>query len=514
MAAARESLGEGTMSFTDRTLLILAIVLPVLIAACLIQYVRRRRMVIRTLGESRLIARLGGGDLWRIPAERFFLLVPAAISLGIAASGPHWGIKAVEGESRSLNVVLALDISKSMLARDVSPNRLERERLLVRRLLRDLAQERVGMVVFAGRAYILAPLTSDQGALQLFVDALDPDIVSQGGSSLAAAVGLAADLARGPQGAAGERAVVLITDGEAHESEGDILQAADAAANERVKVFTVSVGTTTGAPVPEIDPETRKIVGYKRDPYGTTVISRTNPDLLKKIAGTTGARFYDLSTGGTTDDLVRQLRRLQRSPGSTDAGVEPRDQTVWFVVLALLLLAIDVLVARRTPRSLPQSQTQRAAAAIALLWLFGSGFAIGELERGNRHYRAGRYNEAVREYAKAIEGGNDSPELRYNLGTALLRLGRYDEAERHLRLALRELEPEVRQRAYYNLGNRYLEHARKDADPQSVPQMLDADRTPACVLEKKTSVILTLYSGTTSNLKHQQPQRTKCSLRS
>jgi Ca-activated chloride channel family protein len=462
------------MSFSDRGLLILAVVLPLLIAFFLVRYVRRRRMVIRTLGEARLIARLGGADLRRVPVERFALLLPAALALGIAAAGPHWGIKAVEGESRSLNVVLALDISKSMLARDVSPNRLERERLLVRRLLRDLAQERVGMIVFAGRAYILAPLTSDQGALQLFVDALDPDIVSQGGSSLAAAVSLSADLARGPQGAAGERAVILITDGEAHESEDDIVRAAEDAGAEGVRFFAVAVGTERGAPVPEIDPATHRLAGYKRDPYGNTVISRTNPGLLRKIANATGGKMYDLSGGASTDDLMRQLRKLQRTPGTTDAGVEPRDQTAWFVALALLLLALDAVLARRARSGLPVAAPQRAAAAILLLWLFGTGFAIGELERGNRYYRSGRYTEAVREYEKAIANGNTTPEVRYNLGTAMLQLGRYEEAEQHLRLALRELRPEVRQRAYYNLGNRYLENARKGADQQGAPQLLDA----------------------------------------
>lgn len=461
------------MSFSDRDLLVLAALLPIAIAFLVFRYAKRRRDVARTLGEARLIARLGGAGLARFPIERLLLLVPAAFLLGFAAAGPHWGIKAVEGESRNLNVVLALDISKSMLARDVSPNRLERERLVVRRLLRDLAHERVGMVVFAGRAYILAPLTSDQSSLQLFADALDPEIVSQGGSSLAAAITLSSDLARGPQGAAGERAVVLITDGEAHEDEQEIMNAADRARRNRVKVFTLTVGTERGAPIPEVDPDSRRVVRYKQDPFGTTVISRANRDLMEKIAEETGARSYDLSSGGGTEDLVRQLRRLQRTPGSTDAGVEPRDQTVWFVALALLLLAIDYVISKQKPLTI-QNNRGTQAAAILLIFAFGTGFGIGDLERGNRYYRSGKYEQAVKAYEQALAGGNESPELRYNLGTALLQLGRYPDAERHLRLALREMRADVRQRAYYNLGNRYLEHARKGGDAQAQTQLLDA----------------------------------------
>ncbi|HUP90510.1 MAG TPA: VWA domain-containing protein [Longimicrobiales bacterium] len=467
------------MSFTDRPLLALAVALPIVMAFLLIRFVRRRRAVARALGEARLLARLGGSELSRFPRERFLLLIPAALALGIAAAGPHWGIRAVEGESRSLNVVLALDISKSMLARDVSPSRLERERLLVRRLLRDLAQERIGLVVFAGRSYILAPLTNDQSALNLFVDALAPDIVSQGGSSVASAVSLASDLARGPEGAAGERAVILVSDGEALDEGNDIAQALDRARRQHVKVFTVAIGTRQGAPVPDIDPETRKMIGYKKDPYGATVISKMDPTVLREVAQNTGGQFYDLGRGGSTDELVRQLRKLQRTPGTTEAGVEPRDQTPWFIAIALLLLAADYIISKRgRPKRSPKLTSSLRPAVLAALLTFaysGNAYAIGEVQRGNRYYRSGHYAEAVQAYEKAIAKGDNSAETRYNLGTAYLRLGKYEDAEKHLRLAMREMKPEVKPRAFYNLGNRYLESARKGgADQAANTQLLDA----------------------------------------
>ncbi|HET9440953.1 MAG TPA: VWA domain-containing protein [Longimicrobiales bacterium] len=465
------------MTFSDRDLLLLALIVPVLLFFLLVRYTQRRRRVGRVLGEEKLLARLGGGGLQRIPVERFALLIPAAIALGVAASGPQWGLQAVEGSSSSVNVVLALDISKSMLARDVSPNRLERERIIVRRLLRDLRDARIGMVVFAGRAYILAPLTNDQSALQLFVDALDPDIVSQGGSSLASALVQAANLARGPEGAAGERAVVLITDGEAHESEQEIEEAAERAQRSRVKIFTVAVGTERGAPVPEVDPESGRIIGYKKDPFGETVVSRSNPDLLRDIARSTGGTFYDASAGASTGNLIRQLRNLERSPGASEEGLEPRDQTVWFIAIALLLLLLDFILARRA-RTLPTlrelTPPQRAAASIILLLAFGTGWSIGDVEKANRLYRAGKYEEAARIYQEVIRSGKVEPYVRYNLGTALLRLGRYQEAQQHLQQATREAEAELKQRAQYNLGNRYLEEARKGEAGEQTTQLLDA----------------------------------------
>lgn len=465
------------MTFSDRDLLLLALIVPLLLFYLLVRYTQRRRRVGRVLGEEKLLARLGGGGLQRIPVERFALLIPAAVALGIAASGPQWGLQAVEGSSSSVNVVLALDISKSMLARDVSPNRLERERIIVRRLLRDLRDARIGMVVFAGRAYVLAPLTNDQSALQLFVDALDPDIVSQGGSSLASALVQAANLARGPEGAAGERAVVLITDGEAHESEQEIEEAAERAQRSRVKIFTIAVGTERGAPVPEVDPESGRIIGYKKDPFGETVVSRSNADLLRDIARSTGGTFYDASAGASTGNLIRQLRNLERSPGASEEGLEPRDQTVWFIAIALLLLFLDFMLARRA-RALPTlrdlTPQQRAAASIILLLAFGTGWSIGDVEKANRLYRAGKYEEAARIYQEVIRGGKVEPYVHYNLGTALLRLGRYQEAQQHLQQATREAEAELKQRTQYNLGNRYLEEARKGAAGEQTTQLLDA----------------------------------------
>ncbi len=464
------------MSFADRNLLLLAVIVPVVILALLLRYAQRRRKVAHVLGEQKMLDRLGGTGLFRFPIERLALLVPAAVALGIAASGPQWGLQAVEGSSSSVNVVLALDISKSMLARDLSPNRLERERIIVRRLLRDLTDARIGMVVFAGRAYILAPLTNDQSSLQLFVDALDPDIVSQGGSSLASAILQAASLARGPEGAAGERAVVLITDGEAHEAPEEIEEATERAARARVKIFTVAAGTERGAPVPEVDPESGRIVGYKKDPFGETVISRRNTELLQRISQRTGGKFYDIAAPGTMASLVRELRNLERSPGASEDGLEPRDQTVWFIAIALLLLLIDFLIARKTlPRATPTlTPQQRAAAAVVLLLAFGTGWTIGDVERGNRLYRAGKYEEAARVYQQVIRAGKAPAYVHYNLGTALLRLGRHREAQQHLQQATREADAELKQRAQYNLGNRYLEEARKGEAGEQTTELLDA----------------------------------------
>jgi len=173
---------------------------------------------------------------------------------------------------------------------------------------------------------------------------------------------------------------------------------------------------------------------------------------------------------------VRDLRDLERAPGASEQGLEPRDQTVWFLALGLLLLALDFILSRRAvkPKRMSVTPTQRAAASIILLLAFGTGWTIGDVERGNRHFRAGRYAEAVAAYEKVIRAGKAPPYVHYNLGTALLKLGKYREAQPHLQVATKEAEAELKQRAQYNLGNRYLEEARKGQSGEEATQLLDA----------------------------------------
>ncbi len=480
------------MSLDRPDLAWLALALPALALVLVLLYARRRRRVVHALGDTPLLERLGGRGLAGFPWARLLLVVPAAAALGVAALGPRWGSRDEDTESRSANVVLAMDISKSMLAPDVSPDRLERARLLARRIVREMRTDRVGLVVFAGRAYVLSPLTTDHGALDLYLDALDPQIVSQGGSSLAAALAQAADLARGRVETGGDRAVVLVSDGEALEEEAAVRSAAERAARAGVRVFTVGVGTARGSPIPEYDADGRR-QGYKRDEDGRVVISRLGEALLRDVAQATNGDYFDLADPGAAGALIRELRTLEQSTSESAQRTTQREQYAWFVALALVLLALDGWLVRRAvrppaatsdlapeePEAVPARGTRRrlpfARAAAALVLLVSmTAFGIGDVERGNRLYREGRFEEAVAAYQAALADGGASAELHYNLGTALLALKRYAEAERHLQLALQEVDPALRERAYYNLGNRFLEAARAGADPRAQAQQYDA----------------------------------------
>ncbi|MGH7483736.1 MAG: vWA domain-containing protein [Longimicrobiales bacterium] len=334
------------MSFARPDLLWLALAAPILIALALWLHVGRRRHAIDALGGESMARRLGGQTLVHFAPMRGGLLLAAAALLGLAAAGPQWGVRPTTGATRSLDIVLALDASKSMLAEDVPPSRLEREKLFASRLLRELGGDRIGLVAFAGRGYVLAPLTVDHSALQLYLDALDPGIISAGGTAISSGLRQATDLARGSL-SAGDRAVVLITDGEALEDRGAVLEAAERAAAAGVIVHTVGVGTPEGARVPAVDASGR-VTGFIRDVDGSIVVSRLDEGLLGRIAELTGGVYVRLGAAGATETLLAALAGLERGvSASAGARSEPISRAAWVAAAALLLLALEAALAAR-----------------------------------------------------------------------------------------------------------------------------------------------------------------------
>jgi Ca-activated chloride channel homolog len=492
------------MSFARPDLVFLALLVPALLAAAVLFYGRRRRRIAELYSDAHLLDRLGGYTLRRFPAERLVLITLAGLCLGLAAAGPRWGVRAAEGRPLALNVVITVDISRSMLAEDMEPNRLERARLLSRRLLRELPGDRFGLVVFAGRSYTLSPLTVDHSAIELYIDALDPNMVSMGGSTLSSALRQATDLLTGSQIERGDRVVVLLSDGEALEEEDDVRAAAERAARAGVRVMTVGFGTPAGSTIPVIDDNTGEVVGLRRDEYGEVVVTRLEESLLRHIASRTGGGYIRANDPAALNRLAGELRGMQRAAGDSAVRLEPRDRAALFAALALLLLLLDTLLAARLAARPapaagrnaapgPEAQPDRVhagrarpprqpavaggagrAAILAVLIATAPAFGPGDLERGNRMYREGRYEEAVEAYRRVVESGRSAPEVHYNLGTALLALGSYQEAEQHLQAALQAVEPELRHRSFYNLGNRFLHEGRGDPDLQRQGRLLDA----------------------------------------
>jgi Ca-activated chloride channel homolog len=499
MDAARQPLGQHPMNFARPGLLFLAVLLPLVVGAAVWFHARRRRRVAELFGDEHLLNRLGGQELRHFPGGRLVLMLLAALCLGVAAAGPQWGLRPTEGRPLALNIALVADISRSMLAEDAQPNRLEQARLLARRLLRELPGDRFGLVVFAGRSFTLTPLTVDHSAVELYLESLDPEMVSMGGSSLGDALRQATDLLRGSQVERGDRVIILLSDGEATEELPDVRAASERAVRAGIRVMAVGFGTPGGTTIEirdELTGETRVIL----DEYGQPHVTRLDETVLREIASRTNGAYFRADDAAALQRLVAELRRMERGAGETATRLEPVDRGPIFAGMALLLLFLDTLLGspfnprRRRHSGAPATASAAAgthhgssgagrrqsrshapvrAALVLLLLATGLGFGPGDLERGNRLYREGRYEEAVEAYRRALDSGRPSTQLHYNLGTALLALGNYPEAEQHLQAALRDVNPELRHRAYYNLGNRFLEEGRGVSDLQQQGRLLD-----------------------------------------
>jgi len=306
---------------------------------------RSRSRAVDALGSSGLLERLTQADLSGSPLRRGILVVGAVLLLALALAGPQWGAQEVEEQSRSLRVVLAVDVSESMWAEDVQPNRLERARLEARRLVNELAGNRLGLVAFAGSAYPLSPLTIDHGALHLYLDALDPTLAGTPGSAPADAIRASLTLL-GEEDATGDAAIVLLSDGESHDSDEEVETAGRQAAAASVHLFVIGVGSERGEPIPRHDQLGERIGGFKRDGTGEIVLSRLEREPLTSAARTTGGFWARADEGGANRALA-ELSELRRGHGRVSRGVAWTPRFQWFVGAALLLLVVDWSWARR-----------------------------------------------------------------------------------------------------------------------------------------------------------------------
>ena len=287
------------MPFGEPRALLLLLLVPLL--GVLLGLVRlRRKRLLRRLGQEELVARLieGPGAARWVIRVAFILL--AATFLVLALARPQWGAKVEEVRRKGVDVIIAMDVSSSMLAEDVKPSRLARAREEVDTLLDSLEGDRVGLVAFAGEATVACPLTLDYSAAKVFLDVLDPALVPVPGTAIASAIRKSTEAF----GSKDKRykVLVLITDGEDHEK--DAVAAAREAAAAGVVLYTLGVGSGSGSPIP-VRGEDGSVGGYKKDREGKIVTSRLNPVKLAEIAEAAGGRYLPITPEG------REIREIQ-----------------------------------------------------------------------------------------------------------------------------------------------------------------------------------------------------------
>lgn len=261
--------------------------------------------------------------------------------LGIAAGQPQCGTHTVLAKRYGMDVVIALDASNSMLARDVKPSRIERAKLELGGLIDRMGGDRVGIVAFAGTAFIQCPLTNDQAAAKLFLRAIDPEAIPQQGTALAEALDVSGRLLEGGDRGASGRAIVLITDGEDHE--GAAIEKAKALAKEGVRIFTIGIGSVSGEPIPLVDKK-GKVVGYKKDHQGNTVMTRLNEQILMEIADAANGRYVHSSSGDLgIGEIHAELERMDKAEFETRHTVQYDERFPAFIGAGLLLVSLGSL---------------------------------------------------------------------------------------------------------------------------------------------------------------------------
>ena len=385
----------------------------------------------------------------------------AAGLAAVALSGPRWGEERIVTETRGLNLVLAIDISRSMLAEDVQPSRLRRGLREARRLVQDLDGDRLGLSAFAGTSYILSPLSVDGSALTLYLDALDPDVASEGGTSLGPALAQGIDLLHASPEIA-DRVLVMFTDGEAHDSVEQAVQEARRLAGLGIHLILVAEGGKQPVRIPVRD-DRGTLVSWQQDESGKQILTSRRDDGLGAIAdaaqGTiVAAELPDQA--GAVRDLVASYKRATATESRTQRG-RPR---AWIP----LLLAGLVLAA--------QTFTRRTAALIGLLLCVVPALqAQRPRSPAEKAWDKGDSRAAAAAYLAELKTHEDDDTAWYNTGTAALAAGDAALARSTLARAAASLDPELRFRALYNLGLLGLREAKSDSASRDA-HLADAER--------------------------------------
>jgi Ca-activated chloride channel homolog len=464
-------------------LLVFALLVAALGVGAASAWQRRRSRRLAALGSEVALQRLAPTAQSTAGVRRAMRLGVASVLASIAFAGPRWGTAREVIRTKGGDVVLAMDASLSMLADDERPTRLERMKQEVRRFRAASPGDRVGLIAFAGRAYVLSPLTSDDGALELFLDNLDPSIVGQPGTALAPAINGALDLLEAAQGGAG-KAIVLLSDGEGFDDRAEAIKAAQRARRQNVRLVAVGFGTEGGTSIPI---RLGSGVEAKRDESGDVVITRYSPETLSEIARVADGEFIAASATDKGTRIARALASLEAKRRAAEAGLAMPARYQWLLGLAMLLVLFDAWhadggrVSARWLRLFARRRAGRAAVFAVGAMLAPSALrAQSWSDRGIAEFKAGRTGEAIKWFKEAVGRGERTPRTLYNFGTVLLVADSLDAAIDALERAGFGATPALRDRALYNLGLAQLLRARKsegDDRVQSARAALAAYRT-------------------------------------
>jgi len=425
------------------------------LVALLIFFRYRQRKELGKFLSSQTVEVLAPGKSRTKEFGKDLLFVLSAAMLILTAANPRVGTRMEEVKLKGIDLMVALDVSLSMKAEDIRPSRLEKAKQDVSRLLQRLRGDRIGLIVFAGEAFVQFPLTSDYSAADLFLSAADVDAVPYPGTAIGAALDLAMNSFQKDSPA--QKAIIVVSDGE--NTVGDLLASVDRARRMNVRIFGIGQGTPSGGPIPVY--RGGRLADYKRDRTGSMVLTKLDETALQQISSATGGAYLRATSGGNeVEQIFDELSKLEKAEyGALQvAGY----QTVYQypLALALLLLIIEMMMSEKRKwilTTLRKVFIRRGLPVVMILFLpliLQSQTVRKHVSDGNALYEKGDFKEAEISYRKGLEKDDRSRVALSNLGSSLYKQEQYSAAAgQFVEAAQRADTDEERADSYYNLGN-------------------------------------------------------------
>ncbi len=331
--------------FANPEYLYLLLMLPAMLVLFLLNSLRRKRYL-RKIGTPALVNKLIPEMSGNRSFIKFLIMMLAVASAVILLARPQYGSRIEEVKKQGVEVIIALDVSNSMLAEDIQPNRLIRAKQAISRLVDNLTDDRIGLIVFAGDAYTQVPVTTDYVSAKMFLSAITPDMVAKQGTAIGAAIELGVRSFSPGEGKS--RAMIIITDGENHEK--DPLSSAEEAARAGIVIHTIGIGSPGGVPIP-ISTGGRK--DYLKDAGGNTVITKLDEETLKNIALRTGGSYVRASNSSLgLEEIFSDIRKMKKEELEGTIYTEYNDQFQIFAGISALFLLLEFLIMNRKNRRL------------------------------------------------------------------------------------------------------------------------------------------------------------------
>ena len=427
-------------------LLLAALALVPIICAMYFYARAKKKKAINKIGDPLLVGQLMKQYNSKSFVQKFLLATVAMAALVVAMANLRKPSGAENVSRAGIDVMIALDVSKSMLAQDISPTRLERAKQMLSRLIDKLGNNRVGIVIFAGKAYLQMPITGDLSAAKMYLGSADTESVPTQGTVIGDALKMCNASFNSKEKK--YKAVLLVSDGEDHDEAAN--EIAKQMASDGVSIYTVGIGSPEGSPI--IDESTGQM---KTDAQGNTVITKLNEEALRSVAknGNGGYMLYN-NTESVASTIASQLASMDQRAVKDDSLTNYKTFYQWFLALALILLLIELFISEMKTNSSKKLKPVAATVVAGLIGFTANAQTAKEtIKQGNEAYKKADYPAAATEYNKVLQKNPENVTAQYNLGNALYKSEKKQEAIVAYDKSISKLSrPVEKSNAYYNKG--------------------------------------------------------------